>query len=383
MLDFVIIGAGPAGLVLGIELLRQKFKVLIVEKKSHISRAVCGEYLTPEGVHALKSIGLFETIKSFNKLLGMDLISPNGRKVRTVFPEGRYGISLNRKEFQESLLKYYTGLGGEIEFSQDLEKVEQTKSLINLKTTKSNYSAKFLIGADGRLSKTAQLLGIEFENKRTNRVAVHVSLKPKKAFDRFGQMSIQSDGSYIGINPISETEINFSIVTDAINLQKAGAPKEFINNFLSSRKYLRENFNDIRDEKIHVVANLNRTTKKVFTHRCALIGDASGFVDPLTGEGITTAIKTAKILSNLIQSSPENDMEGAFKKYNLLRKKDFRDKERISISFQFIIKYSFLCEIIAHLLNKSKKLSSLFIGVIGNIYRPKDALKILFSKTGP
>jgi 2-polyprenyl-6-methoxyphenol hydroxylase-like FAD-dependent oxidoreductase len=110
--EFLIIGAGPAGLIAGIHLAKLGIKAQIVDQHKQQIRPLCGEYLSPEGVNYIKRMGLDDCLDGFNHLLGMTIFSAGGIKVCTSFPENSYGLSLNREIFQTRLSKKFESLGG-------------------------------------------------------------------------------------------------------------------------------------------------------------------------------------------------------------------------------------------------------------------------------
>ena len=72
----MIVGAGPAGLVLGILLSRYGYSTVILEKEKGPHRQVCGEYLSPQGVAYLEALELGQHLAGFRKLWGMKMVSP-------------------------------------------------------------------------------------------------------------------------------------------------------------------------------------------------------------------------------------------------------------------------------------------------------------------
>ena len=375
---FLIIGAGPAGLLAGIELSKLGFGIQIIERHAKQIRPVCGEYLTPQGKDLLLKLGLSSTLVGFDQINGMTLYSPSQVKVVTTFPGNSSGVAIDRNLFQERLASEFIKLGGVIHYGHELEFIKDNDGQYEVKTNSGNFTSKYLLGADGRQSKTAKLLDMKIVAPTEKKIAIHCYLTPKKSIGKNGQMHILGEGSYIGINPISDVLVNFSIVTDANAIKNAGGMKELLNFWLEQNLSLKEQFNLITDEEIKTASPLNRNAIDIAKGNCALIGDASGFIDPLTGEGITTAIKTVSLLTNLIRE--QHNVIKAFEIYGLRRKKDFSEKEKLNKAFQQIIKLPVPCEVIAHFLNISTHIRDTFIGVIGNIYSPKEGLLALLTQ---
>ena len=108
--DIAIIGGGPAGAFSGYLLAQAGFRVTLFEARSEIKRKVCGEYLCPSGVALLKAHHFDSLVDNdFQPLLGMKLISPKGKVVKTTFPvhpnKTCYGVSVNRKDLDTFLLE--------------------------------------------------------------------------------------------------------------------------------------------------------------------------------------------------------------------------------------------------------------------------------------
>lgn len=376
--DFLIVGAGPAGLICGIRLALQGHEVTVIERLKQLSRPVCGEYLSPQGVSYLKQMGLASSLEGFSQVHGMTLYSAKGREVATQFPEGTYGVALNRKVFHDRLLQIFNESGGKILFETDIQKFEYQNSFFRAQTSEGTIEAKWIIGADGRQSKVARLLEFKTLAPSHKKVALHCFLDPKQSIGQFGQMHILPGGSYIGINPINDHEVNFSIVTDQEAIKKAGSAKELINFWIAQRPELSAQFNLMTTEEIKTTSPLTRRSVDVVKGKAVLIGDASGFIDPLTGEGITTAIKTARVLSDEILKS--KTVEEAFENYARRRKVDFAEKEKLNIQFQTLIKFPLATDFVALFLNLSKRLRDTFIGVIGNVYTPTEGIKVLIQR---
>lgn len=374
--SFIIVGAGPAGLTLGILLARRGHSALILEREPGPHRQVCGEYLSPQGVSLLAEMGLDKTTQGFRPLWGMKMSSPGGRSVLARFPEKRLGLAINRQQFLTRLRDEFASLGGLVFYGESLVSLEKTETGFRLESNNNIYTCESLIGADGRSSQVAKLLGMERSPSRNPRVAIHAYLKPVSALSPFGQMHILPGGSYAGINPISADEVNFSIVADAALVKEWGNAKNLLNFYIRRHPLLSRQFRLIGEEPIKTTYPIDCHREKIVNGRAALVGDASGFIDPLTGEGITTALKTARLMAEKIDTAPS--MESAFASYAIARGQDWRQKENLNRALQLVIRRHSLCEAIAIALRAFPRVRSLFIGVIGNIYTPGEAFRALF-----
>jgi menaquinone-9 beta-reductase len=368
--DFAIIGGGPTGALTASLLKKAGYSVCLIEKNKAIPRKVCGEYLCPLGVDILFKHGYQHIIEGFPKVLGMNIVSPSGRKIETDFPDSdqilTYGVSLNRQIFDQRIMDEAINAGVEILTGHTVRGFSRMKNW-NIDLGESNVEAKFLIGADGRNSMVAKKLGLKKKDS-TKKVALHCFVDRKSINPRYGEMHIL-EGGYIGLDPTGEHEVNLSLVCDAFEVAKHGGARTCLNDFIKKSTILSEEFGPISESThISAVTPITNNIKHQYIPDVALVGDAAGFIDPLTGEGIYNSLWMAFHLVELIQE--ENDFNKASMKFLAVKKSNFRQKTLLNKFFQVIIKYPLVCEMIALFLGKSKNRGDHFVGIIGNIHTP-------------
>jgi menaquinone-9 beta-reductase len=385
--DCIIVGAGPAGAFCAWRLASQNLKVLLIESSKHTKRKVCGEYLCPKGVQLLHESGLGDYAESnFNKLHGMKIFTSRNSEVYTRFPNAgpfSYGLSLNREKFDRHLLNLCHAVGVEVHKDESFVDFTSYDEICEIRTSKGAYKTRVLIGADGRKSKVAQKLG--FSEEATNhRVAIHAYLEPKTAFERMGEMHILSDSSYFGIDPIHENEINISLVCDGESVRKHGGMLKTWNHYIQQSPKLLKEFGCLDENTpLYAVSPIQHRVKSIHSRNIVLIGDAAGFVDPITGEGIFNAICSAKILSDeLIKARTQSltNYKPGVARYAEQHKKTLAQKAKLNRVFQWVIRHPSVVEFIAQFLKKSATRANAFVGVIGNIYSPQQGLIEMFKR---
>jgi flavin-dependent dehydrogenase len=380
-IEIGIIGAGPAGTMTGLLLARAGYEVTIFEKTQSIVRRLCGEYLCPKGVELLKSYSLFnQTCFSFMPLNGM-IISPSlGESITCDFPQTDRqwnGVSVDRKMFDQRLLDLAIESGVKVIYNTSIRKITNDNGLWILENQlEDEFYCHLLVAADGRTSTVAKLLN-HSAKLNTSRIAIHCYLPRLKHFGlRHGEMHIFKDGSYCGINPISDKEVNLSFVVDSSKVRSNNL-HELCNNYLKQSNRLCETFGQIPDNTIlSTITPLKNVNTHVAGNGLAYVGDASGFIDPLTGEGIYNALLSATVLVDAIQS--ESTIETALQTYKKNKNKIQLQKKILNTVFQTVIKSPFLCSIIARVIRTKQTRADAFIGIIGNIYTPiRGLLEIL------
>ena len=110
-----------------------------------------------------------------------------------------------------------------------------------------------------------------------------------------------------------------------------------------------------------------------------MIGDASGFLDPLTGEGMTRAFESTLLLSHALEN--HQSLALSLKAYQREKKKVTNDKNRLNTIFQFIIKNTAISNFVGFFLAENRRRADIFIGIIGNVYTPLIGLKKMFIDT--
>lgn len=370
-----IVGAGPAGSMSAYFLASQGHSVILFERKKEVERKVCGEYLCPEGVRLLEEQNLLKRLcRDFAELNGMVLVSPTNVSIPSYFPQTdskrmNKGLSLNRKVFDQRLLNLALEAGAILLKDTTVTKVvKNAQNKWVAMTSADNYEFDFLIAADGRQSKIGHSLK-HLKSINTNRAAIHCYMSRKvDRGQRLGEMHILNENRYCGLDPISDDEVNFSIVCDSKRLKKS-TPKNIINDAISSSIRLGQMFDQVNDDvEIKVVTTLKNKNLFIAGDGLAYVGDAAGFIDPLTGEGIYNALLTSKLLKESIESS--EDLDQALELYKRKKIKLSFQKNILNHFFQFLIKKPFLVNLTAKFLKKSQDRANHFIGIIGNIHGP-------------
>lgn len=377
-----IVGAGPAGTLCAYLLASKGVSVTLFDRAPHLKRKVCGEYLCPKGIELLAQLNILDlSCQGFEELQGMVLVSPNNIVVATDFPQPvkkEYGLSINRHVFDQRLLNLAIKNGACYKPNWILNSLEQTadqKWKIN--NGESEEVFDLLIAADGRQSKIGHFLG-HIHELNTKRAALHCFL-PRNKFlgQRRGEMHIFADGSYCGLNPISDQEVNFSVVIDS-EILKHQKPEEIIEHKIHSSLRLSQQFELKNSEKIKInkVTCLKNKNFFIAGSNLAYVGDAAGFIDPLTGEGIYNALLSSKLLVDCLLK--EKNISTALLQYKNQKNRIRLQKEILNQFFQFLIKHPFLVNVVAKFLSGRKARGDFFIGIIGNIYDPFRGLLKMF-----
>lgn len=374
--DVVIVGSGPAGASLGWRLALQGKSVAILEKESNPVRKICGEYLCPQGVQILRDWGLSEFVDDSLMIKGMRIFSPKGEELLCDFPSGA-GISLRRDEFDEMLRQGAIRAGAELFCGVRFEAASLLGKKWLVQTSAEDFTCKLLLGADGVRSQLAKSVGL-FSECNTSRVAVHCFVDSLEERTPYGEMHLYEQGTYLGVNPTGMKELNLGYVLDSDRLREFENSKDFLLQTISKDHKLRKRLDMCTLREIKVTPSLHRRIRAISGRRVALAGDAAGFLDPLTGEGLYGALLSAQILGQQMEGvdlDSEELLREALNTYAETFKQVKFTKNLINTGFQWLIRHEKLLNWIGDRLAIRPNYRTALVGVIGNVIRPHEALQ--------
>jgi 2-polyprenyl-6-methoxyphenol hydroxylase-like FAD-dependent oxidoreductase len=376
--DALILGGGPAGGMTALLLTRAGLSVMLCEAHTTLPERVCGMYLCPAGVALLDRLGLRERVASdARRLRGMIMVAPNFERLETHFPAGAgipdHGLSIPRPRLDRTLLVLAGEAGAVIRMNARPTSIERVgcgwcATLAGGET----IAARLLIGADGRKSFTARLLGLARPMRRP-RIALHVTRPTRMPAPPFGQMHVFDDGAYIGVNALADDTVNLSVVCDPA-APRGMTAVDLINGHIERSPHLSALVEPLAAEAQPIATfPAGSRVRRAATSDAALVGDASGHVDPLTGEGIYGAMWTAEALAECVAAG-WNDLPAALARYARRRALAHRGKAVLCELFQAIIARPRLANSMHWLLSRRQGVADSFIGIVGNSYSPAHGL---------
>jgi geranylgeranyl reductase family protein len=307
MFDVVIVGGGPVGCFTGELLSKKGFEVAIVEEHAEVGNPVhCTGIL---GLGGLKELKIKPGKWALNKLRGASLYTPSGEEI-TLTRKTVEALTIDRATFDREraaaaakagatfLLKTRcVGLSLGKKTSVNVKKIDGMEEL----------ETRLIIGADGPTSFVAREAGLLKVAKYTH--CVQVEAEAEVADDRvemyFGNKI--APGFFAWIVPAGEMcRIGLGTIE--------GAPKlfKFIKNHPMASKKIKMN------KLTHLAAGLipQPLTRKIYSDRVLLVGDAGGQVKPLTGGGIYLGLSCAKLAAEAASRALENRInEKVLKRY--------------------------------------------------------------------
>jgi flavin-dependent dehydrogenase len=291
--DVFIVGAGPAGLACAIAAARQGLRVEVADAvKPPIDKA-CGEGLLPDSLEALAAVGITDLDQiETHPLRGIRFIGNQSSTGEHTTAEATFpntpGRGIRRTVLHQILLDRANSLGIRFHWENSVQGIAPTPDGTLVHSNRQIFHTRYLIGADGPRSRVATWAGLTEESIFSRRIGLrqHYTISP---WTDFVEVHWSSFGQAY-VTPNSSNEVCVAYIAN----KKISNSAEALAHFPAlSRSLARSQPNDLSRGSI----TLGRKLRRVTTGNIALIGDASGSVDAITGEGIALCFRQAAALS--------------------------------------------------------------------------------------
>lgn len=306
-LDIVIIGGGLAGLVSAIHLTKLGMQVLVIEKHTYPRHKVCGEYLSNEVLPYLEFLGIDLVQLGAKKIDRFMLSTAKGKAIETQLPLG--GRSISRYTLDYTLAEKVKTNGGVISHDTVLNVGFLNDQFKIITKNHKEYDAKIVIGAYGKRSNLDVNLERSFLKKRAPLLAVKTHLKGDFPDDLVALHNY--NGGYCGVSKVETNHINACYLTDFKSFQKFKNFKDFQENVLYENNYLKTIFENSEPvfPKPLTISQISFSAKRPVENHIIMCGDSAGMIHPLSGNGMSIAIRSAQMASILITSYLRGEIE--------------------------------------------------------------------------
>ncbi|MEX2148310.1 MAG: NAD(P)/FAD-dependent oxidoreductase [Candidatus Rokuibacteriota bacterium] len=388
--DVIVVGAGPAGAATSILLAEHGLAVITLDRARFPRDKICGEYLSPEAGRVLDRLGVLKTLDGAGAvpLAGMRITAPDGTRLEGVYaPTGTFrpyrghALGVSRAVLDAVLADRLRALG--VDFREHVRVTDVVRAdgavagvcAAGEDGSPSILRAPLVIAADGRASVVAQRLGCRHPH-RLRRMAVTTYVSGIDGCRDFGEIFVDPP-DYAILNPLAAGRINLSVV---VPLEHAAPWSARLGQFLEARvKHMPHLARRLAGARVVApVQAMGPLAYRVSPPReggVLLVGDAAGFYDPFTGEGIYSALRSAELAAEVaVHAIRTADVSArALAPYQRRRADVFDDKAKVTRALQVLIRHRGPANLAAHLLARRPALLHTILGVIGD-YVPARAL---------
>ena len=301
--DVVIVGAGPAGSFAALLLARAGVRVTLCDRARFPRDKLCGDTINPGALAVLRrQLDLSALEERAGTIDGMLLTGPGGAVVRGRYGRGLTGLATTRRDFDQWLVDQAIAAGARFADGVNVigPRIEhgRVSGIVGRGATGQEEArpARLTIAADGRRSRFAFAAGLARHPARPRRWAIGGYFQDVAGLSSLGEMHVRH-GHYIGVAPLGGGLANACLVvpfgTAHPQLKRPGA---LLDRRLAEDPMLAPRFTHARRLADPIVLGPMAVDVPVPGRPGLLLaGDAAGFIDPMTGDGIRFALVGAEL----------------------------------------------------------------------------------------
>ena len=300
--DVFVVGGGPAGLAAAIAARQHGLRVMVADRTQPPIDKACGEGLMPDSLEVLGRLGVSLQGCETGSFHGIRFAGPECSAAAT-FPQGR-GLGIRRVLLHELFVQHAQDCGVEMLWAR-VSAIREQGVLVNGR----KISCRWLIGADGQNSHVRDWAGLMADNGSTQRIGLrqHFQVRP---WSGYVEIYWGSHGQAY-VTPVGRNEVCVAL----ISRRKFASFDDGLSGFPELAARLKDAPCTTRTRG---AMSISRKLKQVCRGNVALIGEASGSVDAITGEGLAMAFRQALALGPALATGDLSSYAAAHSKINSL-----------------------------------------------------------------
>jgi len=307
--DVVVIGAGPAGAAAAYQLGKAGRSVLLVDKSSFPRYKVCGCCLNRSALQSLDAMGLSRITRSNGvyPLTALRLFAAS-KPLDIQLPSG---VSMSRTAFDAALIRQAILAGGAFipEAMASLQPHQPASNnrqvLLQVGTDTAQVSGQIVLVADGLGGRALQGTLIKESVDVNSRIGAGATVTTAPDFYRPGTIFMaQIRGGYVGMVRLEDEQLAIAAALDPSLIRSHHGLGSTVKHILAQAGL--PPITSLDSLAWRGTAALTRHRSPLGTHRVFVLGDAAGYVEPFTGEGIAWALGSARAVIPLAHRGIDN-----------------------------------------------------------------------------
>lgn len=280
--DAVVIGAGPAGAVTARELAHRGCRTLLVDRARFPRSKVCGCCLNGNAIASLRRLGLGHVLSDGVPLKSM-MLGAGGAKAELRL---KGGVALGRDRFDQVLVDEAQSAGATFLDGNAARVESRSADGRTLRVGERSITAKIVVQASG-------LAGSDSEVSPGSRIGGGTLIHDAPDFYTPGRLFMATGrGGYVGLVRLANGSLDVASAFDAEFVRNSGGLGEAANTILNATGWPM-----LSESTWKGTPALTRQRVAIAENRLFAVGDATGYVEPFTGEGMAWAISSAAALA--------------------------------------------------------------------------------------
>ncbi len=350
MHDVLVVGAGPAGAIAATVLARAGARVCLIDRATFPRPKLCGDTINPGALDILRRLQLADPIERRGMPIAGMLVTGDGVAVAGRYPQGIHGLAITRHDLDLMLVEQAASAGAEVRDGVAVrgpivdgeDGAQQRVSGVHCLSAGGapfQMRAHVTIAADGRRSTLAFALGLARHPASPRRWAIGMYAANVSGCSNLGEMHIR-EGYYLGIAPVPGGLTNVCVVRPSYPGDPAlRDPAALVRSALESEPGLRERFvaATFAGRPVVVGPLAVEATPALSPRGLLVAGDAAGFIDPMTGDGLRFAFRGGELAAGAALRSLESGWDEATAWFDRERRHDFAAKWRFNRTLRALV----------------------------------------------
>jgi flavin-dependent dehydrogenase len=297
--EVLVMGGGPAGLAAALAARKVGLEVVVADCSRPPIDKACGEGFMPDGLSALEQLGVRLDPSRGVRFKGIRFINGD-QQVAATFNHG-IGLGVRRTYLHQAMVDAADDAGVRLLWNSRVAATPDGRVTLNGETIR----CRWIIGADGQNSRVRRLASLD----STGTVKVRIGLRQHYRVNPWSELVEVhwSDFGQMYVTPVEHEAVCVAF----ISARRVSRFEDALRHFPRLARQLK---NAVREDRARGALTASRNLKQVHRGRFALIGDAAGSADAITGEGLAIAFQQATALASALVSDNLAGYETAVKR---------------------------------------------------------------------
>ncbi|HEX3589611.1 MAG TPA: rifampin monooxygenase [Pseudonocardiaceae bacterium] len=297
MIDVIIAGGGPTGVMLAAELRLHGVHVLVLERDTELSRRARAGGVHTRTVEVMDQRGLVEQFLALGKQYPLGgffagIVKPAPGRLDTTYP---FVLAIPQPTVERLLIEHATGLGAEIRRGCELTGLSQDDDGVTVELADgTGLRSRYLVGCDGGRSTVRKLLGIDFPGEPARSEWLIGEVEVTVPADELMAAVTELHKTHLGFGAIPVGDGAFRIVAPADGVAEDSTVPPTLDQLKQQvRKIAGTDFGAHSPRTISRFGDATRLAERYRAGRVLLAGDAAHIHPPMGGQGLNLGIQDA------------------------------------------------------------------------------------------